>query len=112
MVVTGNLLLTENKIPFNAEYTFNDNGKVKINYSVLKDTSLPVLPRIGLIFYLKNDFNDVEWYGLGPHETYSDRKKGAKTQIFSGSVQEQHVPYINPQENGNKKQCSLGKNYE
>lgn len=27
---------------------------------------------------------------------------GAKTDVFSGAVEDQHVPYINPSENGGK----------
>jgi len=42
------------------------------------------------------------WYGRGPHESYVDRKVGAAVGLYSGSVDEQYVPYIMPQENGNK----------
>jgi beta-galactosidase len=44
----------------------------------------------------------VKWYGRGPFETYPDRKTGAKIGTYSGSVAEQYVPYLIPQENGNK----------
>jgi len=42
------------------------------------------------------------WYGRGPHENYVDRNAGAAVGLYSGSVDEQYVPYIMPQENGNK----------
>jgi beta-galactosidase len=47
-------------------------------------------------------FETVTWYGRGPHETYWDRKSGARVGVYSGSVDEQFVDYCEPQENGNK----------
>jgi beta-galactosidase len=44
----------------------------------------------------------MEWYGRGPHESYPDRKLGARVGRYRGTVAEQQVPYIRPQENGNK----------
>lgn len=44
----------------------------------------------------------MAWYGRGPLENYPDRKNGSKLGIYSTSVEEQYVPYIRPQENGNK----------
>jgi beta-galactosidase len=48
----------------------------------------------------------MEWLGRGPHESYQDRKKGARFGLYRGSVAEQHVPYVKPQENGNKADVS------
>jgi hypothetical protein len=44
----------------------------------------------------------VEWYGRGPHENYPDRKTGARLGIYRSSVEELYVPYVRPQENGNR----------
>jgi len=61
-----------------------------------------VLPRLGLQMILPGDFETFQWYGRGPYETYCDRKSGAKTGLHMGAVEDQYVPYIRPQENGNK----------
>ena len=61
-----------------------------------------MLQKIGLQFQLPKQFSNVEWYGRGPFENYPDRKTGAKINVWSGSVKEQYVPYLIPQENGNK----------
>jgi len=45
------------------------------------------------------------WYGLGPHECYVDRKESGRVGLWRGTVAEQHVPYVMPQENGNKAEC-------
>jgi beta-galactosidase len=47
-------------------------------------------------------FDQFSWFGLGPHECYIDRKESGRLGVYSGLVQDQFVPYIKPQENGNK----------
>jgi hypothetical protein len=51
---------------------------------------------------LPGGYEQFTWYGRGPHETYVDRKEGAQVGVYSGAVDEQYVPYVVPQENGNK----------
>jgi hypothetical protein len=47
-------------------------------------------------------FEQFTWYGRGPHENYIDRNVGAAVGLYRSTVDEQYVPYILPQENGNK----------
>jgi len=61
-----------------------------------------ILPRLGLQMTIPGDYENLSWYGRGPHETYCDRNSGAKIDGYHGTVEEQYVPYIRPQENGNK----------
>jgi beta-galactosidase/beta-glucuronidase len=63
---------------------------------------LPPLPRVGLELRLPAGFERFAWYGRGPHESYPDRKASALVGVYSGTVDEQYVPYVRPQENGNK----------
>ncbi|MBU0714603.1 MAG: DUF4981 domain-containing protein [Verrucomicrobia bacterium] len=63
---------------------------------------LPDLPRFGLQMVLPAGFDQMTWYGRGPHENYDDRKESAHVGVYGGAVQDQYVPYIRPQENGNK----------
>ncbi len=60
------------------------------------------LPRIGISFQLQEGFEEFEWYGNGPHESYCDRLAGVRVGRFQSSVNDQYVPYIVPQEHGNK----------
>jgi beta-galactosidase len=62
----------------------------------------PELPRIGVLLRLPSSMQALSWYGRGPHESYVDRKAGARIGLHSGTVDEQYVPYIVPQEHGNK----------
>lgn len=66
------------------------------------DAGLPELPRVGLATALVPGFERVLWYGRGPQECYSDRKTGTRIGQWSSTVEELLVPYILPQENGNR----------
>ncbi len=83
-------------------YTIYGTGDVTIRTHVLPLGSLPVLPRLGLQMVMPGRFDRFAWYGRGPHENYIDRKESAAVGVYSGTVQEQYVPYVLPQENGNK----------
>jgi hypothetical protein len=89
---------------FDVEYTYTvyGNGDVQVETHVVPGADLPPLPRIGLQMALPGAYTDFTWYGRGPHESYADRKLGAPLSIYRGTVAEQYVPYITPQENGNK----------
>ncbi|WP_330633171.1 beta-galactosidase small subunit-related protein [Halocatena halophila] len=60
------------------------------------------LPKVGLQLEIPWSLDRFEWYGRGPAETYPDRKTGVRIGQYSGSVDEQYVPYLPPQDNGNK----------
>jgi beta-galactosidase len=62
---------------------------------------LPDLPRVGLVMSTVPGYEEVEWFGRGPWENYIDRNS-APIGLYKGTVNEQFVPYILPQENGNK----------
>ncbi|MCP4543525.1 MAG: DUF4981 domain-containing protein [Chloroflexi bacterium] len=86
----------------NYTYTIYGSGDVIVDTHVVPDGNLPPLPRIGLQMRLPGHYKNLNWYGRGPHETYMDRKLGAKVGLYGGTVDEQYVPYVVPQENGNK----------
>ena len=75
---------------------------LRIDVGVDLSLSLPSLPRVGVILELAAGFEQLRWYGRGPHENHIDRNSGAPMGVYEGSVDEQFVPYIMPQENGNK----------
>lgn len=83
-------------------YTIFGSGDVIIDTSLIPLSKLPNLPRVGLQMRLPGALDRFTWYGRGPHENYVDRKESALVGVYSGTVQEQYVPYIFPQENGNK----------
>ncbi len=84
-------------------YTIYGSGDIVIEHHVRPETpGLPFLPRIGLQMTVPGGYEQFTWYGRGPHENYVDRNYGAQVGLYSGTVDEQYVPYIVPEENGNK----------
>jgi len=84
-------------------YTVFGSGDIIIkNRFVPGSKDLPEIPRMGMTMTLPVEFDNISWYGRGPHENYWDRKTGAPVGVYSGKVMEQYHPYIRPQENGNK----------
>lgn len=71
-------------------------------YSMLNYYHQDPLPRVGVQFQLPETFQAVRWYGRGPFENYPDRKTAAFMGIHTQTVDALHVPYIRPQENGNR----------
>jgi hypothetical protein len=47
-------------------------------------------------------YSNLHYYGRGPHENYADRKSGAVLDLYTSTVEQQYVPYGEPQENGSK----------
>ena len=83
-------------------YTIQGDGTVRVDVAVAPAEGLPVLPRLGMQLELPKALEQMSWYGRGPEENYQDRKSCAKVGLYSGTVQDQYVPYVVPEENGNK----------
>jgi beta-galactosidase/beta-glucuronidase len=83
-------------------YTVYGSGDVFLDVHIVPGEKLPPLPRLGLQMTLPGGYEQFTWYGRGPHETYVDRQEGARVGLYTGTVDAQYVPYIMPQENGNK----------
>jgi beta-galactosidase/evolved beta-galactosidase subunit alpha len=58
-------------------------------------------PRLGQVGGFDVDLADLEWFGPGPGETYSDRHTGSRVGRYAGRAESQHHPYAVPQESGN-----------
>jgi beta-galactosidase len=79
------------------------NGEIVVTSSLDPGAlGLPDLPKFGLTLQLPSELEQVEWFGRGPHESYSDRKTGAAIGVYRASVSDLYYPYIRPQENGNR----------
>lgn len=84
------------------DYTVFGNGDIVMAMRIAPREGLPSLPRLGLLLVIPAGFERFTWYGRGPHESYCDRKESALIGLYSGTIEEQAVEYIRPQENGNK----------
>lgn len=85
-------------------YEVTGEGKVKTTLAYDPVKMLGDMPEFGVIFKLDADYDHVKWYGLGPAETYADRKRGAKLGIYENLVKDNMSEYIVPQECGAKEE--------
>ncbi|PKM68498.1 MAG: beta-galactosidase subunit alpha [Firmicutes bacterium HGW-Firmicutes-2] len=102
--VEANFAKTSEYVAFETtvNYYIQGNGRIDVAMAVRPLLKIDILPRIGMMFKMKSGFDQLSWYGRGPHESYSDKKESALVGIYQGTVDDQFEPYIIPQENGNK----------
>ena len=66
---------------------------------------IKLLPRFGMEFTLANDCNMVSYYGMGPDENNIDFCLHSYIDRFETTVEKMHVPYLMPQDCGNRSHC-------
>lgn len=82
-------------------YTISGNGVIKAENSVSSSNPTLVAGRIGVRMFLDRQYDQVEYYGRGPMENYSDRKRGFDVGIYKATVRELMTPYEKPMDAGN-----------
>ena len=91
------------KSTWKTQYTILSNGAVKVENSlVTSDTTMPVIPRVGMKMQMPKEYSQLEYFGRGPWENYCDRSSSTFVGRYESTVAEQYVPYIRPQENGHR----------
>ena len=83
-------------------YEFGTGGRIHVRNEFHVHPELDDLPRLGVTLTLPDDFESLAWLGRGPLESYVDRQRAAYVGLWSGTVNGQYVPYVVPQEHGNK----------
>lgn len=83
-------------------YTVYGDGTVKTVLTYEPVQELKDMPEFGVMFKLDAEYDCLEWYGMGAAETYLDRDKGAKLDIYRNKVADNMAKYLVPQECGNK----------
>ncbi|WP_339247133.1 glycoside hydrolase family 2 TIM barrel-domain containing protein [Paenibacillus sp. FSL F4-0243] len=85
------------------QYEIRPDGSLEILQELNPGSSaLPEIPEFGMMFVLAGRLDTLSWYGRGPHENYWDRQTGAPLGRYTGKVSDQFIPYLRPQECGNK----------
>ncbi|MDR3050500.1 MAG: DUF4981 domain-containing protein [Oscillospiraceae bacterium] len=84
------------------QYTVTGDGAVSITLRCEPTPGLGDMPAFGMLMKVSADYDRIRWYGEGPAETYADRRRGAKLDVYQGLVRDQMARYLVPQETGNK----------
>ena len=88
-----------------AVWEISNRGAISVKMQVKKNMEFPQLPRFGIRLFLKEEYENLKYYGLGPHESYRDKCKSCSHGLYDATVEEQHEDYIRPQENGSHTDC-------
>lgn len=102
------------EVTFTYKFSIHSEIEVKNTFTVLADGSvhvksdyhgaenLPQMPIFALSFKVSADYDQLEWYAMGPEENYSDRAAGARLGVFTNKVTDNLSGYVKPQESGNR----------
>ena len=88
-----------------AVWEISNKGSISVKMQVKKNMEFPQLPRFGIRLFLKEEYENLKYYGLGPYESYRDKCKSCSHGLYDATVEEQHEDYIRPQENGSHTDC-------
>ena len=87
------------------EYVLTQEGELHVTQTMTPKEGAQRVPdmfRFGMTMVMAAGYDDIEFYGRGPIENYSDRNSSQWLGVFSQKVSDQYFPYIRPQESGNK----------
>ena len=83
--------------PVTERWWLRDDGTISVDVTWRLPAELADPPRIGLVLALDPAFDELESYGLGPHECPPDRVEGAVLGRYRRLASEEHSPYVVPQ---------------
>ena len=80
-------------------YTIYPDGKIVVTHE--GSPSMDMI-RFGTTLTMERQYENVKWYGRGPHENYIDRRVGARIGTYKMTVTDMEHHYMRPQENGHR----------
>jgi beta-galactosidase len=84
-------------------YRITGEGALSIRTKLTPTGSKPKdVPRVGFDLLLNDKLDSAAWFGLGPGESYADKKRSQKIGVYRATTAELHTPYEVPQEGGNR----------
>lgn len=89
------------KVSHQVVYTILGNGSVKANNMVESNDPKLIVARMGVRLILNKQMEQFTYFGRGPMENYSDRKRGFDIGLFQSAVKDQLTPYEKPMDCGN-----------
>lgn len=101
-IITEFILPTSNSSICKVAYDINARCEIAMSFELIPGYDLPEIPVIGMEMIMPKAFDNLTWYGRGPHENYWDRNKSARIDLYKSTVKDQFVNYIKPSEMGNK----------
>ena len=101
--VVASIAMPELKAQLTLTYTLQADGSVVVRQQ-MKAGQLPKeswLFRYGMQLQMPKQYDNILYYGRGPHENYIDRHSSEFLGVYGNKVSQEYFPYVRPQESGN-----------
>ncbi|BCG60948.1 glycoside hydrolase family 2 TIM barrel-domain containing protein [Paenibacillus sp. URB8-2] len=85
-----------------ALWRVDGTGRISLDVQVKVREGLTFLPRFGLKLTMPRGSEEVEYFGLGPHESYIDKRQSVRKGSYLLTVDDMFQNYIMPQESGSR----------
>lgn len=103
VTITTTYSMVEQESDLSIIYKIDAEGKIRITMNFTPGIKpLPEIPRLGMRMIIAPEYENITWFGRGPHENYVDRKTSAAIGKYSSTVADMYHPYVRPQETGNR----------
>lgn len=109
-IITKGYLAGVGRLPFlkyEIEYSFFNDGSMKISLDGEVREKCMWLPRLGFEFKLPNESKNFSYFGRGPYENYCDMMLHTTTDWYESDVDGEYFEYSMPQEHGNHSNCRV-----
>ena len=94
-------------------YTFQPDGSFTLELSGKPSgEGMVPFPRLGFQLALPEEMDNVQWFGLGPGESYLDTKEAQRVGLYKAPLDALYTPYTYPQENGNRSEVRRAAFYD
>ncbi len=90
------------KVKLTTNYSIFNDGTIAVKIVLDADKDLPNLIRFGMSLGVDKSLTKTAYYGAGPHESYSDRKRSVVVDKYDVDTDSLFYSYVFPQENGNR----------
>ena len=91
-------------VDYTLTYQFFDEG-VSMSIAYKKDDGFEYLPKLGFDFAVDKSFKKIEYLGYGPYESYVDKRRACRKDVYKTTVNDNFEHYVKPQENGAHYDC-------
>lgn len=101
------------KFTTNQVWTVYKDGSIELEASITSNQPSLVLPRLGYMIRVPQQYDNFTYYGRGPIDNYADRKVGQFIEQHKNTVAGEFVNFPKPQDMGNHEDvrwCALTNN--
>ncbi|MEM3860094.1 MAG: glycoside hydrolase family 2 TIM barrel-domain containing protein [Candidatus Micrarchaeaceae archaeon] len=89
-VSTEFIIKTSNPSLCKIIYNIDGHCGISVSFELIPGDDLPEIPVVGMEMIIPSSFDNLTWYGRGPHENYWDRKKSARIDLLQGKLNHQN----------------------